>query len=297
MSQTPILADLGEALDSGDFEAVKDLVDELGSNYSEGQQDEKQLANRSFALYEDSGELSIAQSTTLFDGVQNLSSRRFLRVTLLVSISSLLANREQLLDEEIDATIELIQSIISEMQETEKEFEKSIEQSASIIEESIVPAQVAFVSTALDQRVIDPDETIELTATIENVGDAIAEEVTLSVSADSVSVDPAEVALGDFDGGTQQELSFDLTADTSGQTSVRLSVNSTNAGSDSVTRHLKVRDINRKVIYLQKIADSGGIITDDSLATATEDWRVGENPLNWLRSAIDAWRSREAVTE
>lgn len=296
MSQSSLLADLSEALDSNNFGAARRHISQLEKIFVEQQQGETKLDSRLSALYSSSSDLSAAESATVFNTVQKASSRRFSRVVLIVSVNSLLANLDQLSDQEVESAVEDIQPIVSEMQVSEAEFNTAVEESEPIVRETAVPPQVAFSSFTLGRRVLDHGEDTTLTVGVENVGEKTAERITVLLSAESISVQPPKEDIGALSGGDQQHVSIKLTGDVSGQHSVKAIVKSENAGRDQVVRHVKVRGTNRATNYLREIADANGEVSDASLATATEDWRRGEIPLKWLRSAIDAWREQEPIS-
>ena len=288
MVQESLLNDLSEALTNREFEEAQDVLDELNEEYAGQRQDDQRLVNQSFALYSSSSSTTVEQGSTLIDTLRKTTSARLNRVVLIVSVSSFLSSVEELSDDERDEAITYIQSMIDELQVTEVEFEESVTQSRSVIEDSEIPPRVGFRSAELEQRTVDRGESTVVTVSIENAGESTARGVSVATGDGSVSVSPPERAIGELPAETETELSFEVYGDETGQRTLRLIADSENAGSDTITRHLKIRDTPAELTTYTNEED---VVDTEGLLEAVEDWRQGSIETSLLLDAIGYWRT------
>lgn len=234
MAQSALLNSLDEvraALEDEDYERLDEGLDEYQAAYQENLSTERLTLRRS-QLSRTEMDVSSEVQTTLTEYENQQGGTSTARAGLLAGGDILL------FDPESADSSELV-SGVSDLRKQEIALNDRMTAASGTISDLDLPARIALLSAEPETRSPVIGSTVSIDVTIASIGDASAENVSLSVES-SLPVSPSETSLGSIAAEETETLSVAVTADEAGEHEVTFTAETANADTASVSASITV---------------------------------------------------------
>lgn len=219
-----------------DYSGATETLEKLESRYEQSESEEKVLYTRSITARDEIGSLSQRDRATLDEYAQGYTGIMVSRASFLFGVTSYLTAPS-----ETNPTETL--SLVDQTRTNEREFAKKRSAARSTVGDLRLPAAIAIITASGPDDPVPKETESPVTATVQNVGDATASGVTLSIdSSPPLEFEPGSVSLGVLDPDEQESGRFDATAGTAGVVDVELRCSSDNSGEDTAEVSFEVVD-------------------------------------------------------
>lgn len=230
-----LLADLERAAADADRNAGRSVLEDIRAEVNAVRPEEKALLDRSIHAL-DSTELDEAGRSRVRELARLLATIDIARSGLVVTGAMFAAGTG-------GESAQQLQQSASELADRERELATLASDAAPALSGVQLPPRIAVVDTDGPNEPQPKGEpggnTIEITATVANVGDSPANGV--SVSADSeAAVSPTSTQPGTLAGGGRASQAFAVEDDTAGEFTVEVTADSANAGTDTESASVEI---------------------------------------------------------
>jgi len=256
-----LLDEFRTAAANGDDAAAETLLTKIDDRIGERRPEERATVERA-ALTRDEENPDRETLVELRTHIENATETSLDRAGFLGAATTYLEDRAAGTDRVTDAAATL--------QDRERDLQSSVESVAETLESTTLPASVEVVAIdgAATRRVVDEEFTV--TATVENVGDRRAGNVTLSVeSDDGLVVSPAQRGPLPVEPGQRRDVEFAVVATRTGEYTLNFRVDSETAGVSSGETTVVVRDeAAQPATPVEALAGPDGEVAFDGVITA-----------------------------
>jgi len=235
-SQTDsLLETLSAELSNEEFDSASSTVAELNAEYEAKIDEEIELVDQSGAIYTDiNSGASIAEAAELnaLSGVHG--GTQFIRVILLTTATTLIESHEELAAEGRRAeVIDIAQAAIEELSDAEDRLEEQTASVQNVIDGYDIPPSVRISIDSVGQRSFPVEGETSIQSTVNNAGEAAANAVEVQIdSTDGLATEMESRTIGSLGSSQETEFKIQVIATETGSQSIKLYVDSENAGTD-----------------------------------------------------------------
>lgn len=262
-----LLDDFASAVEAGETVLARTILDQIANMYEARNQSLQERTQRATASIEE-GTLTQSERARLIQFTRRAARADLSRAGFLVQAVNFFEG-----DQDESAVIETTVNT----KKTEQAIDQTVETVDSVAKSTSLGATPSLLGIQGPEKAVSGTR-VDLTVTVANVGDAIANELTLTVDAEeSVTADQSEYAVGELGGGQRHQVEVTLSGDSPGTGTVTISLRNGESVAESASHSIEVSEAEQSVREAI-IGDSSGEVDATDIRTAIRYW-VDDDPI------------------
>lgn len=256
-----LLDDFADAVAADETVLARTILGQITDTYDVRNQDFQARTQRAIASVEE-GALTETERERLIQFTRRAARADLTRASFLVQAVNFF---------EGDLDESSIVETTTQTKATEQEIDQSAESVDSVAEETSLGASPSLLGLQGPEKVVS-DTSVVLTVTVANVGDALSDDLALTVSSeDGISEDRSTYDVGALDGDQRRQVEIALVGDDPGTHAVTVSLRNEESVIESMSHSIDVHENERSVREVI-VDDSSGEIDASDVRTAISHW-------------------------